>query len=269
MKTGKYMNMTAKNPIAALWLTPPTDLRPRLKTALDQGMERAGGNAILHFRTDDVAVVGASLVRLLGMFASRRVPLAPGLVPAWLTPERWKVLSGIAPSGDFAWHQHGWRHKNHEQTGQKSEFGSSRPLTEKIDELRRGAERLHDITDSTSLPIFTPPWNSLDAETLNALTDLGFQAVSRATDAEPACPAPLVDIPVHADLHTRTEPDPETGLTALLMEIENALAAGTCGAMLRHQRMNPAAFAFLDLFLELASRTKGLELAHLGQLMVR
>ena len=261
--------MSIKDPIATLWLDPPTDLRPRLKTAIERGMARAGNAATLHFRTDNVAVVGASLVRLLGMFASRRVPLAPGLVPAWLTPERWKVLSSIAPSGDFAWHQHGWRHKNHEQGNEKSEFGSSRPFQEKTNELRRGAERLRDITGGTSLPILTPPWNHVDRETLNALPDLGFRAVSRAHGPGPGCPAALVDIPVHADLHTRTEPDPETGLTALLLEIENALAAGTCGVMLRHQRMNPAAFSFLDLLLELASRTRGLELVHLGQLVGR
>jgi hypothetical protein len=258
--------MIVKKDVSPLWLQLPADTEARVRRALEAGVAAAGGRAALHFRADDVAVVGAKLVRMFGVFAKRRAPVAPALVPAWLTAPRFKVLRSIAPGGTFAWHQHGWRHLNHEPEGKKCEFGPARDTEAKADDIRRGAQRLAEVTGGACLPVFTPPWNRMDADTLDALPELGFRAVSRTPGAKPACPACMAELPVHAALHSRREADPEASLDALAEEMTSGLATGVCGVMLHHQRMNQAALDFLDMLLDVARRTAGIEFTHLGEL---
>jgi len=97
-------------------------------------------------------------------------------------------------------------------------------------------------------PIFTPPWNRFDNETGEALLELGYRAVSRSNGEQKKVPLPngLPDVPINVDLHTRSEVDPVEGLTALLEEFGEAVESGRVGVMLHHQRMNEAAFMFLD-----------------------
>ena len=90
--------------------------------------------------------------------------------------------------------------------------------------------------------------------------ELGFTAVSRSAGADKKVPLPegLPDVPVNVDLHTRTEPDPIEGLDRLVREFADAAAAGRIGVMLHHQRMNDAAFDFLDRCLRCVGQTPGL-----------
>ena len=74
------------------------------------------------------------------------------------------------------------------------------------------------------------------------------------------------DIPVNVDLHTRREQTPADGWRQLLGELENAMGSGRCGVMIHHQRMNRAAFEFLDLFLKLLNRQKNVRWVHFGDL---
>lgn len=67
----------------------------------------------------------------------------------------------------------------------------------------------------------------------------------------------LPDIPINVDLHTRSEITPEAGQEALLDEFQKAADAGRIGIMIHHQRMNQAAFSFLDICLGLAARHSG------------
>jgi hypothetical protein len=117
------------------------------------------------------------------------------------------------------------------------------------------------------LPIFVPPWNRCDEETLTALRDLGFKAISRSLGARPAAPPGVADYPVTVDLHTRKEESGEAGRLALLKDLSEGLSQPLCGFMLHHQRMNEAAFAFLDLLLQGLRRRRGARLVHLGNLL--
>jgi hypothetical protein len=242
--------------VSAVWRRVPGDLEARLEGCLAAALANAPVPVEVFFRADDIAVPGRAFRRLLEIFAAHRFPLNLALVPAWLTDTRWRVLSRLA-GGDprrWCWHQHGWRHFNHESEGKKQEFGPARDLADIEADLTRGRRRLEMIAGADFYPVFTPPWNRCDARTLERLMVHGYRAVSRSAGSRPSAPPGLADISVNVDFHTRRERNPADGWRNLLGEVQAALKSGRCGLMIHHQRMNPAAFAFLDLFLALIGR---------------
>lgn len=252
-----------------LWKKIPPDWDARLGGAVDRGLAAAPGNrAVVWFRADDIAAPGRNFQRMIAAFTRHRTPLALAVVPAWLTRPRWEAIRKIAePGADFwCWHQHGWRHANHEIVGKKQEFGSARPAGAVVGDLRNGRNRLRDILGWDFYPAFTPPWNRCGPEALTGLVDLGFRALSRSAGATPPAPPGLPEFPVNVDLHTRRDPDPETGWDNLLAEWESAVSTGTAGIMLHHQRMNDAAVDFLDRLLPLLRARSGIRMAGLPEL---
>ena len=120
--------------VSTLWRFLPPDLSSRMDRCLSAALEKVDSqkSRYVFFRADDVAVPGANFVRLMDLFTRYRAPLCLAVVPAWLTQARWRHLKRIgqkAPSL-WCWHQHGWRHVNHEPEGKKQEFGPSRPSFE-------------------------------------------------------------------------------------------------------------------------------------------
>ena len=206
---------------------------------------------------------------MVGLFRSHQVPLTLAVVPAWLTKPRAQQLLEICgeDSDSWGWIQHGWRHWNHEVHGKKQEFGPCRPLWRKKEDLGNGLRRLRTLLGARMLPVFTPPWNRCDQETLLSLPSLGYRAVSRIVHASPSTPSNLTDYPVTVDLHTRKEKDAESGWRSLLDEVAEGLIRGYCGFMLHHQRMNDAAFEFLEVLLQAFSHHKDLCLVHLKDLV--
>ena len=203
------------------------------------------------------------------VFAAFRTPLSLAVVPAWLTRSRWRALASLSDSrsGLWCWHQHGWRHVNHEIDGKKQEFGPRRPVEEIHGDLSRGRRRLEEIMGDVFFPAFTPPWNRCDLRTLDALKTLGFQAVSRFRESKPPPPAGLTEIPVHVDLHTRKETTPAQGWRRLWGELAAGLASGGCGIMLHHRCMNEAAFDFLERLLQGLANHRGVAVVHLKDLV--
>ncbi|WP_285906614.1 polysaccharide deacetylase family protein [Pseudodesulfovibrio pelocollis] len=240
--------MIVKTTVSALWSAPQSLLDDGLRR-VDTLLAGAAPGVEVFFRADDVAAPGEACERMLEIFARHGLPLHLAVTPAWLTPARWDVLHRWAGDSDqWCWHQHGWRHVNHQRAGRKGEFGDERTPEAKRADLARGRARLEAIMGARFSPVFTPPWNRFDAQTARLLHEAGYVAVSRWAGAQGAVPTPegLPDIPVNVDLHTRRESDPAEGLDALLREIEGGLASRRVGFMLHHQRMNDAAFGFLD-----------------------
>ncbi|MFZ5426883.1 MAG: polysaccharide deacetylase [Thermodesulfobacteriota bacterium] len=264
--------MIVSNNVSPVWMSLPGNHRERLALALDKGLAAApGGRAEVFFRADDVAVPGNAFTAMAEAFRTAGAPLGMAVVPAWLTQSRWAALRKVADGeGLFCWVQHGWRHMNFEPQGaKKREFGQARPARDKRMDLSKGFRRMREILGADFTPLFTPPWNRCDGESMEAMPGIGFKGISRTVGAGPDAPAGLPDFPVRVDLHTRKEPDPSASLDAMLGEVSEGLASGRCGIMLHHQRMNQASLAFLSLLLGELKARQGVSFAHFGHLLER
>lgn len=206
------------------------------------------------FRADDVGVPSAHFLRLLELFSRRRLPLCLAVVPAWLTAARWETFKTHVDtsSPQWCWHQHGWRHVNHQAGGKKAEFGDARSGPALGADLIRGKARLESLMGADFTPFFTPPWNRCSQETLELLVELGYRGVSRSR-GEQSVPAPLDDFFINLDLHTRKEADARTALRALCGELRQAVEEGFLSIMIHHQLMNETSFELLDFLLSTVS----------------
>ena len=259
--------------VSPIWRSFPTDLVERTERCIHSASKQFGtkGSGHIFFRADDVAAPGRNFAKLMDIFRRHRVPLCLAVVPAWLTGKRWQYLKGLGAneSSLWCWHQHGWRHANHEVTGKKQEFGEARSTAQIIRDLTRGKRRLENIMTGAFYPVFTPPWNRCSARTLQALKKLGYEAVSRSSGGKPPSPAGLPDICVNVDLHTRREKNPAAGWQNLLGELEQAAATGFCGIMIHHQLMNDAAFDFLEILLKAFTSHPGIHLFNFKDMVER
>jgi hypothetical protein len=202
--------MSSRHPTALVWRSGPSLGQTDLERCIDAAGERVAGGVRVYFRADDVAVPGRRFQRMMELFAARRAPLSLAMVPAWLTPGRWRQVSAAASRLPelWCWHQHGWRHADHEPAGKKQEFGPARPAGALRFDISRGRARLESILGRHFYPVFTPPWNRCSGDALRILTELGFAAVSRSRGAQPPAPAGLPEVAVDVDLHTRRDADP-------------------------------------------------------------
>ena len=206
------------------------------------------------FRADDIGVISENFLRLLALFQNRSIPLCLAVVPAWITGPRWSAIRQYADTSSalWCWHQHGWIHANHEESGKKCEFGSSRTAADVEYDLVRGKKRLQRLLGRDFSPYFTPPWNRCSEVTAEILQKLGFQAISRSR-GEQRHAEPLPDFYVNVDLHTRKETRAGDGLDKLCSELEQAVGERYLAIMIHHQRMNDCAFAVLDALLAIAA----------------
>ena len=258
------------HPISPLWRSPPGNLTSWITQCIDTARdERESRESVVFFRADDVAVPGKGFTQLMELFIQRRAPLSLAVVPAWLSGPRWRQLKGFTQerSSQWCWHQHGWRHVNHEPIGKKQEFGPNRTGAQIKEDLLRGRQRLQAIMGGDFYPVFTPPWNRCGLSTLNLLKELGYHAVSRSDGIRPEPPDQLSDFRVNVDLHTRKEKRPVSGWGGLFGDLRQGLKSGLCGIMIHHQRMNGAAFGFLDLLLGAFSGCPDLHLVHFKDLV--
>jgi hypothetical protein len=231
---------------AALWRKPLPAADRWIERRLS-GLPDRGGPVSVFFRADDVGAPGGALERLLGIFEGHGAPLALAVVPAWLTRERWAWIGRRCRAGSplWCWHQHGWRHVNHETTGRKQEFGPSRPGRALAADVLSGRRRLERIMGGAFSPFFTPPWNRCTEAALRVLAEADFLGVSRTRGAEPHFSG-LPELGVSVDLHTRREPGFDEGWRGLAASFSEGLSESPCGIMIHHRRMNGHAFAFLE-----------------------
>ncbi len=239
--------------VAAIWRHPVPAWQDRLEACIRHAAAARSGGTRVFFRADDVAVPGVRFRDMIRVFIRHAVPLNLAVVPAWLTPQRWRTLTDIGAAAPrlWCWHQHGWRHTNHEPQGKKQEFGPARPPEALIRDLDRGRERLESLMGARFFPVFTPPWNRCTRDALRHLRRSGYAAVSRSAGSKPSCPPGLAELTVDIDLHTRKEAAAGDGWASLTAELARGLARPVCGVMLHHQRMNTEALAGLDRLLAL------------------
>ncbi len=259
--------------VSAVWKIPPEIVRSQFEAGIKPLIVSMTKCAPVRFffRADDVGIPGKKFLRLMEIFHHFQTPLSLAVVPAWVTLERWEIyqaLDRLSPEL-WCWHQHGWRHLNHELQGKKQEFGPARSEEQIERDILSGRDKLKRILHDRFTPVFTPPWNRCDVRALAILKEHGYLGVSRHWRSLPPAPDGLPDFPVMVDLHTRREATPEAGWKALREEFSASAAAvsGICGIMIHHQRMNAAAFLFLELLLHAIQDTAAVQCLHLGDLV--
>jgi peptidoglycan/xylan/chitin deacetylase (PgdA/CDA1 family) len=256
--------------VAALWHHLPSDLDAHIAACIHRGYEKVQGQGAgtIFFRADDVAVPGRQFSRLMDLFSAYGVPLSLAVVPAALTRKRWQCLKGFEKKNPsrWCWHQHGWRHVNHETEGKKQEFGGGRTVSEIKRDLVKGKERLEMLMGDHFYPVFTPPWNRCSSNTLKLAKELGYAAVSRSRGSKTPSPGGLPDFFVNVDLHTRKEKRPAEAWEKLFSELQQAIASNHCGIMIHHRMMNDAAFDFMEILLKALAESPNLQPVHFRDL---
>ena len=252
--------MIVKHTVSSLWTRPFPDLAARVEEAIHKGLGQASSKTnTVFFRADDIGAPGKTFTQMIHLFQKHAVPLNLAVVPTWLTPTRWATLQKSCDTTPhlWNWHQHGWRHINHEPAGKNQEFGPARTRGEKYRDLSRGQAHLQKLLADAFIPVFTPPWNRMDQEGLDIVQERGFKAVSRDKNAVPTTDLP--DFQITIDLHITKETEPLAALQAMLNALEKDIAAGHCGVMLHHQRMNRFALEGLDQLLAVVANTPGVQ----------
>ena len=147
------------------------------------------------WRDDDAENATPALDRLLALADRYALPLALAVVPKGATPA---LAERLGSEPRVAVLQHGWQHRNHAAAGEKKiELGGERPLTETLDELRRGRERLKSLFPRQFLPVLVPPWNRIAGPVRAALGDVGLPGLSTFG---PAPAGDLHQVNVHLDI---------------------------------------------------------------------
>lgn len=256
--------------LSKLWKYPVDNLDREIDRCLEDALTSANVRERIpvYFRADDIAVPGRQFKEMIALFSRHSVPLSLAVVPSWLTQARWASIESLCCDSSDLWcfHQHGWRHKNHETSGKKQEFGPSRSRLEIQNDLFRGRERLAHLMRTYFFPAFTPPWNRCSHETLRELKKAGYKALSRSQGASPPTPDGLMDVQVNVDLHTRKETTTSQGWQHLYAELTAAVKGGFCGIMIHHQRMNDNALDFMDHLLRQMKHTDAFGFYHLKTL---
>ncbi len=102
------------------------------------------------------------------------------------------------------------------------------------------------------VPVFTPPWNCFSPITVKIIRKLHFKAISMKEPCPPGVRLPynFSILPARIDLHLRSAVEPNLDFALLMNEL---LGLQKCnepaGIIVRHQRMTPFAFEFLNLLL--------------------
>ena len=256
--------------VCSIWRKLPSDLITRTQQCVDNACAELGATqpGYVFFRDDDVAAPGRPFTQLLELFYQLRNPLNLAVVPAWLTRIRWQNIAAPGRSAEelWCWHQHGWRHANHETSGKNQEFGPGRSTAALESDIVRGRRRLEKLIGNNFFPVFTPPWNRCDKRTLQLLKKHDYVAVSRSQNPKNSILKDLPDFCVNVDLHTRKDRNPVSDWANFLDELEKGIAAGLCGIMIHHNLMNAAAFEYLGILLKMITARKELHVVHFRDL---
>lgn len=220
------------------------------------------------FRDDDGGWDDAALLRLVACFERAGVPLDIAIIPEATGPGLAACLLERKQSRatSIGFHQHGSGHLNHETSGRKCEFGTSRTRAQQFDDIETGRERLQRLFGEAIDPIFTPPWNRCTADTLAALEELGFGALSRNRGASPQASGRLQELNVHVDWmrhRLATGPDHRAIVEAIAGSLRHDEPVGI---MLHHAVMSDGDFHALSELLSLLRSQPNVGLRSMSEL---
>ena len=223
------------------------ELRENLELIQAEGKE-----VRIFFRDDDIDEDENSLVRLLDLFLAHGVPLNLAIIPDLLsdaTVRRLHTRELWIPES-LGLIQHGWRHINHEQEGRKCEFGISRSLADKFNDIARGKSRMEEAFGPRFYPAFTPPWNRCTQDTFGLLDELGFVVFSKDQGKELVQGHRFQEISTTLDLYRwKDGPTLEPPTVFVKTLISQLWELDRIGILLHHKVMGDTALTFLDQLL--------------------
>jgi len=215
---------------------------------------RAEGKEVrIFFRDDDIDEDEESLIRLLDLFLAHGVPLNLAIIPNLLTEATVRRLHTreLWIPESLGLIQHGWSHTNHEQEGRKCEFGISRSLADKFNDIARGKSRLEDAFGPRFYPAFTPPWNRCTQDTFGVLDELGFVVFSKDQGKESVQGHHFQEISTTLDLYRwKGEPTLQPPDVLINTLIDQLWTLDRIGILLHHKVMDVTALTFLDQLLD-------------------
>jgi predicted glycosyltransferase len=224
-----------------------TELRGSIELIQAEGKE-----VRIFFRDDDIDEDEETLIRLLDLFLAHGVPLNLAIIPDLLSDATVRRLHRreLWIPESLGLIQHGWRHINHEQEGRKCEFGISRSLADKFNDIARGKTRLEDAFGPRFYPAFTPPWNRCTQDTFGVLDELGFVVLSKDCGKEPVHGHQFQEISTTLDFYSwkggASLKPPDVIVSALINQLWEL---DTIGILLHHKVMDVTALTFLDQLL--------------------
>lgn len=215
-------------------------------------IQAEGKEVRIFFRDDDIDEDEETLIRLLDLFLAHGAPLNLAVIPDLLTEATVKRLHTreLWIPESLGLIQHGWKHVNHEQEGRKCEFGISRSLADKFNDIARGKSRLEEAFGPRFYPAFTPPWNRCTQDTFGVLDELGFMVFSKDRGKEPVEGHRFQEISTTLDLYRwkdgATLQPPDFIVKTLISQLWEL---DTIGILLHHKVMDVTALTFLDQLL--------------------
>jgi len=134
---------------------------------------REGRRPQLWWRDDDAQALTPALVELLACVTRDAIPLALAVIPEGADPSL-AVFLRTQPLVCVM--QHGLDHVNAGPPSRPAQFAPEAPVAQVAARLRRGWAQLAAF--DRRLPVYVPPWNSLQPNVLAALEPAGLQGVS-------------------------------------------------------------------------------------------
>ena len=196
--------------------------------------------AVFFFRDDDAGWEDERLFALLDLFGKHDVPIDVAVIPRSISIATAGRLRGIVEQDrEFvSVHQHGYAHVNHEATGRKCEFGSTRTRELQLADINHGRQLLRDLFGESPDAMFTPPWNRCTTVTTDCLRAAGFEVLSRDVTATPLDAQGLTELPVAVDWFAHRK-----GVRFTVRDLGHALGTAassktSIGVMLHHALMD-------------------------------
>lgn len=235
------------------------DIWQPLHAEFDRWSE-AGRQIRLWLRDDDAIAPSPALGRLAGLGERFGLPVLLAVIPMLAEPAlaaALRAMPALLPC------QHGCWHRNHAPEGaKKSEFGPLRTVSDMTSQITQARQRLGDLFGPALLPVFVPPWNRIDPGHAALLPALDFSGLScfRGYELAPTGGLQLgnTDLDV-MDWSSRTGRQPQDLIadTCQLLAAKRASpvpGGDAFGVLMHHRDHDGTAWAFLEIFLALATR---------------
>ncbi len=184
-----------------------------------QNWRAAGKDPQLWWRDDDAISVTPQLEHLARLASSADIEILLAVIPAYAKRD---LVAYVEQCLNLKPCIHGWSHENHAPASEKKcELGTHRDLSEVLDDIVRGCQRLDDLFGRAVLPVLVPPWNRMRDDLAERLCEVGIEAFSTFTHQRSV---PEIQVNTHVDVMDWKAPCGTTGKSPDAVQIELASA---------------------------------------------